>query len=76
MPSKAREMHEEQERHRTQQAGPSAAAAYLVNQTADPISTIISPPMQHSTVNVLEDAYHVPNIILQPKFAVLPHALR
>ncbi|KAJ1687497.1 hypothetical protein LUZ63_018887 [Rhynchospora breviuscula] len=66
VPSKAREMHEEREHHRPQ-AGPPTAADYLVNRTTDPISTIISPPMQHSSV-VLEDTYHVPNIILQPKF--------
>jgi hypothetical protein len=72
VPSKAREMHEEREHHNVR-AGPPAAAAFLVNRTADPISSIISPPMQHSVV--LEDAYHVPNIILQPKFTVNSHAL-
>lgn len=73
MSSKAREMHEEREHHGPQ-AGPPAATTYPVNRTADPISTIISPPMQHSSV-VLEDTYPVPNIILQPKFAVRSHTL-
>jgi hypothetical protein len=68
VPSKAREMHEEREHHNPR-AGPPAASAFPVNRTADPISSIISPPMQQNSV-VLEDTYHVPNIILQPKFSV------
>ncbi|KAJ3693843.1 hypothetical protein LUZ60_009323 [Juncus effusus] len=66
VPSKAREIHEEQrELHHRPQAG--QAASYLVSRPPGPISTIISPQLQHTSV-VLDDPYHVPNIILQPKF--------
>jgi hypothetical protein len=48
------------------------ATAFLISRPTNPISTTVPPPLQHSSVVLDHDQFHVPAIFLHDKFQVIP----
>ncbi|XP_051223349.1 NAC domain-containing protein 75 isoform X3 [Lolium perenne] len=52
------------------------ATAFLISRPTNPISTTVPPPLQHSSVVLDHDQFHVPAIFLHDKFqeTSIPHS--
>jgi hypothetical protein len=65
---------QEQQPHRPDLATTAVpATAFLISRSTNPVSTTVPPPLQHTSVVLDHDQFHVPAIFLHhDKFQVIP----